>query len=577
VEQRVEKASERIAELQTARGRLRLVRQEITAAETHIRSEYGTVMDGLQIRLGQRAHRLHRFDKALASLTRRRAVAEIKRHLPLVGLFWDWRNRRLARRIDEITTERRRAQFAYDADARACVRVQKALRRAFLSPEYSRLKHQASEASQTYQTAVKTVSDAIWRLDRAVTGLIERPPLESLDPADLRRYLNWFQSSFPLLQRRHAILVDWRTRLASRTGDLYPVLIRFADVVGATCIGIATDPHFADIEFDLAIADEAGQIGLPDLLVPLVRAKRALLVGDHHQLPPFVEDEVKAWLEQVSPEALPDMAWVDEETTEAEMVTGLLTQSAFESLFSTADPSHVVRLDLQYRMPQAVADFASRYFYDGQLKTTERDKVYSMPHADPLFKKPLVFVDTSALPLGQRRDSAPGRDMSNPEAWGMHGYVNRLEARLIADIAAVYNRAGLDWIVIVPYRAQAQRIRRELARRLPAAPDLNLDERVATVDSFQGGECDQVIYGFTRSNYECRVGFLRELRRLNVAITRARKQLVLVGDVATLTQARNISFRNLAQALLAHVQQMGELLSYVECQARLKSEREGVL
>ena len=566
--------SEQITTLEEAEARLQVAQRELEVTEEHIRTQYGNKIHRLQVSLNKQADHLSRLDEKLRNLAQRQAAAEGKRHVLLLGLFWAWWGSYLGRRIDKYWTERSRAQATYDADARAYVQAQKDFRKAFHMPEYRRLKQQADEANLTYQTAVQTASGAAQGLDRVVVGLVpSRPPLESVNPVVLRRYLTWIQDTIPLLQRRHAVLDDWRTRLESRTEELYPVLIRFADVVGATCIGIATDRHFGDVDFDLVIADEAGQIGLPDLLVPLVRAERALLVGDHHQLPPFVENEVQDWLKQVTPETLPDLAWVDEEATEAEVVTELLTQSAFETLFPTAEPAHVVRFNQQYRMPQAIADFAAQRFYDGQLDTADQDKVYSARHNDPLFNKPLVFVDTSALPLGQRKDSPASQDKSDLEAWGMTGYFNRLEARLIADIVAVYDQEGLDWVVIVPYRAQARRIRRELARRLPAAPSISLDERISTVDSFQGGECDRVIYGFTRSNNRGRIGFLRELRRVNVAMTRALQQLVLVGDAATLSRARHAPFRNMARALLAHVQRKGELLSYEECQAHLAARR----
>jgi len=568
------RVSELVTALEKSEVQLRTAQWNLESTEKHIRALYGNEIQRLQVILQDQAVHLKRIDGTLNRLARRRASAEAKRHTPIMGLFWTWWSNYLARHIDQHQAERRQIRAAYDASARDYVQAQKSLRQAFHTPEFHQLQHQVHEAHEAIQTVTHAASDVARQLEQAVAGLVQpRPPLEPFSSASLRHYLAWFQSAVPLLQRRHTVLSDWRGRLASRTEELYPILIRFADVVGATCIGIATDPNFGSVDFDLVIADEAGQIGLPDLLVPLVRAKRALLVGDHHQLPPFVENEVQAWLKQVTPEALPDLAWVDEETTEAEAVTEMLTQSAFESLFPTAEPTHVIRFNQQYRMPQVIADFAAGYFYEGQLETVGTDKVYDARHLDPLFEKPLVFVDTSALPLEQRSDSHPGQNKSDPEGWGMPGYVNRREATLIADIAAVYDRAGLDWVVIVPYRAQAGRIRHELARRLPAAPDLNLDERVATVDSFQGGECDRVIYGFTRSNREHRVGFLRELRRLNVAMTRAMKQLVLVGDVSTLTQAHDVPFRNMAQALLAHVREKGELLSYEECQRRLASKR----
>ena len=577
IERQAHQLPERFAEWETAEALWQAAQREMEATDEHIRTLYGSKMHGLKVSIEQQAGRLNHLDGMLGDLAERQAAAEARSSTPLLGPFWNWWSERLAHRISTYRTEYRSLQNAYDTNARAYNQAERDFRQAFLTPEYRRLKRRVHEENQACQAAARAALHVARQLDQAVAGLVQsRPPVEPLTVTTLQRYLTWFGDVIPLLQRRHAILSDWRERLKARTEELYPILIRFADVVGATCIGSATDPHFQDVDFDLVIADEAGQIGLPDLLVPLVRAQRALLVGDHHQLPPFVEDEVRAWLDQVTPEALPDLAWLDEEVTEAEVVTELLTQSAFESLFPTAEPSHVVRFKQQYRMPQAIADFAAQRFYEGQLETVGEDRVHSARHADPLFSKPLVFVDTSALPLRERKESSPGRGRSAPESWGMSGYLNRLEAKLIADIAAVYDHEGLDWVVIVPYRAQADLIRQELARLLPAAPDLNLQERVSTVDSFQGGECDRVIYGFTRSNEHGRVGFLRELRRLNVVMTRARKQLVLVGDAATLTQTRNIPFRNMKQALLAHVERRGELLSYSECHTRLASRRQGI-
>jgi superfamily I DNA and/or RNA helicase len=109
--------------------------------------------------------------------------------------------------------------------------------------------------------------------------------------------------------------------------------------------------------------------------------------------------------------------------------------------------------------------------------------------------------------------------------------------------------------VIVPYKKQAEAIRRELRRRQTGLSEDDLLSRVATVDSFQGKELDIIIFGFTRSNAEGRIGFLTELRRLNVSLTRARRQLVLVGDSQTLTTTPDQAFARLAQALLKIVKQ----------------------
>jgi superfamily I DNA and/or RNA helicase len=160
------------------------------------------------------------------------------------------------------------------------------------------------------------------------------------------------------------------------------------------------------------------------------------------------------------------------------------------------------------------------------------------------------------------------------ESLGESGYTNVAEALLIASIAEIYQRAGKQWIVIVPYRAQARKIIQELRKRIDTH-DFSLEEHVSTVDSFQGGERNKVIYGFTRSNEQGRIGFLKELRRLNVAMTRAQQQLVLVGDFSTLTRSDDARFNQLMIHLRAYVEQYGELLSYAACSGKLRSIQEG--
>lgn len=119
----------------------------------------------------------------------------------------------------------------------------------------------------------------------------------------------------------------------------------------------------------------------------------------------------------------------------------------------------------------------------------------------------------------------------------------------------------------MPYLAQAALVTRLLTGRLGDA-DL-IRENVGSVDSFQGGQRDVILYGFTRSNPERSVGFLKELRRVNVAITRVKHQLVMVGDLETLTQARDRGFRALARSLRAYLEENGEIVSYTTIRGRL--------
>jgi superfamily I DNA and/or RNA helicase len=166
------------------------------------------------------------------------------------------------------------------------------------------------------------------------------------------------------------------------------------------------------------------------------------------------------------------------------------------------------------------------------------------------------------------------RGDQDPEGWGQSGYYNELEGRLIVDLVEVYQQANSDWVVIVPYQAQVRYIL-DLLRKRIANDEFKLEERVATVDAFQGGERDVVLYGFTRSNPRGSIGFLKELRRLNVAMTRAKQQLVLVGDLSTLKQANDEAFRHLASELEQYVAQNNGLMSYDACRKLLPPRGKG--
>ncbi|MFJ8941167.1 DEAD/DEAH box helicase [Streptomyces sp. NPDC102365] len=354
---------------------------------------------------------------------------------------------------------------------------------------------------------------------------------------------SWMTAHMPLFRARAALLAEWHAEVSGAAEQLHPELIRYADVIAATCIGTASRPELSDLEFDLAIVDEAGQIGLADTLVPLTRARRVVLVGDHQQLPPFLDTEVERWGKSV-----PDPT-----------VRELLTKSTLELLVHDLPRSHVVELTRQRRMPDVVARFSSDSFYGGRLRTAvHRD------HSDLLFGSPLAFVDTSKLPPGRRHETAADDRTEEP---AQRGYVNKAEASLLVSLALHYYRAGREWAVIVPYRAQIAEITATLAAALGDEDTVRLN--VGTVDSFQGGERDVVLYGFTRSNPDRQVGFLQELRRFNVAFTRARQQLVLLGDMEMITSATDKGFRELAVQLRAHVAKHGEILPYGRVERRL--------
>jgi superfamily I DNA and/or RNA helicase len=408
-------------------------------------------------------------------------------------------------------------------------------------------RHELERARRQREEARAAALQAVDVIRASISGVEAVRPIPDADAGTtlhaLVQFLEWIGPRLALLSCREKLLTEWRGEVSGKTEQLHPELIRYADVIGTTCVGAASRSEISEVDFDLAIVDEAGQIEVANLLIPLVRAKRSVLVGDHRQLPPYVDTDVVRW---------------GAENGDA-VVRTLLAKSGLEILVDRLPESHVVRLTQQRRMPKIIADFISDMFYDGNLQT----KVVR-EHNPALFSSPLAFVDTYRLSDRQRTETAA--EQWDPRLKG--GFVNHAEARMLAMLAEYYHRSGVEWALIAPYAAQVKLISSLLLAQIPDSDAI--EGNVGTVDSFQGGERDVILYGFTRSNSGGRVGFLDELRRANVAFTRAKKQLVLVGDMHMLLRAEDDGFRELARSLRDHVRDTGDVQQYEEFKIRLE-------
>ncbi|MFE2595774.1 AAA domain-containing protein [Streptomyces sp. NPDC059396] len=306
---------------------------------------------------------------------------------------------------------------------------------------------------------------------------------------------------------------EWLQRIES-SRDLEAVLLRRARVVAGTCIGFLSHPAVRDIEFDLCILDEASKATATETLVPLSRSRRWVLVGDPSQLPPMQE------------EVLDDPKLTKRHSLERADIE----QTLFQHLLDHAPETAKLKLTDQYRMHPGIGDMVSACFYNNELRTrTTRP----LPGWDTLYK-PVTWLDTSSFQ--KRRESKSGTSMVNP-----------LEVRIIKDALANLRRAverrlvrpeddgPIKVLVLTAYRKQMEELRRALAG--PASPLMEIE--VNTVDAVQGREADVTFYSVVRSNDHGALGFLGELhwRRINVAFSRSRYGLVIVGD-APFCQAR---------------------------------------
>lgn len=266
-----------------------------------------------------------------------------------------------------------------------------------------------------------------------------------------------------------------------------------AQVICATLASLDSGPLSGET-FDLALFDEATQAIEPTALAAFLKAPRVILAGDHQQLPATV----------ISLEA----------------ARGGLSKSLFERLLEDHGEDVKVMLAEQYRMNERIMSFPSREMYGGKLRAhasaAQRTLAEVLKDGASVDAPPVLFLDTAGK----------GFDESQPP--GSESRQNEGEAALVVARARELLDAGLpeeDLAVITPYSAQAELIRDQLGR-----------ERVEvdTVDAFQGREKEAILISLVRSNSEGNLGFLADLRRMNVALTRGKRHVFVVGDSATL-------------------------------------------
>lgn len=287
-----------------------------------------------------------------------------------------------------------------------------------------------------------------------------------------------------------------RTELRQLEAAITRGLLAGAEVVLATTVG-AADALVANTQFDCVVIDEAAQALEAACWIPLQRGRRAVLVGDHRQLPPTIH------------------------SVEAER--GGLGHTLFERLIESAHGQQLARmLTVQYRMHEQIMAWPSLRLYDNQLQAAPSVRSHLLTDLPSVqttewTSAALCFVDTAGCGF----EETPGDDEGSK--------ANPGEAELVRTIVTSLREAGVasqNIAVITPYNAQVQLLK----QLLTAEPDLE----IGTIDGLQGREKEAVVVSLVRSNELGNVGFLAELRRLNVALTRARRHLTIVGDSATM-------------------------------------------
>ena len=274
-----------------------------------------------------------------------------------------------------------------------------------------------------------------------------------------------------------------------------------ARVIASTLVG-ASHKLLDGQHYSTLFIDEAAQALEPACWIAIRRANRVILAGDHCQLPPTVKSIAA--------------------------LKGGLGKTLMERIVDKK-PEVVTLLDTQYRMNERIMQFSSLWFYDGKVKAAP-----VTAHRGILdYDNPIEWVDDEAAADEPAGETFVGETF---------GRINKAEARQVTDILKCYfdkigkNRMldeSIDVGIISPYRAQVQYLRHLISKDRYFKPFRHLLS-VNTVDGFQGQERDIIIVSLVRSNSDGQIGFLRDLRRMNVAMTRARSKLIIIGDHTTL-------------------------------------------
>ena len=315
----------------------------------------------------------------------------------------------------------------------------------------------------------------------------------------LRKALREVRAGRANTEAAHQKIDRLRSRITELELRIHAELMSHARVVACTLTGSA-NRVLEGMRFPTLFIDEAAQALEAACWIAIAKAGRVILAGDHCQLPPTVKS--------------------------IQALQGGLGHTLMERLTQT-QPEAVTLLGVQYRSNEQIMRFSSEWFYGGHVQSAPEVRHRGILDLDT----PITWIDTDL-------------DDSAEQATRNFGRVNQAEAALTLDTLAQYlERIGrtriseehIDIGLISPYRAQVQYLR-SLLRKNNALKPYRQAITVNTIDGFQGQERDIIVISLVRANELGQIGFLRDLRRMNVAITRARMKLIILGNVATLTR-----------------------------------------
>ncbi|RUP51923.1 AAA domain-containing protein [Jimgerdemannia flammicorona] len=348
--------------------------------------------------------------------------------------------------------------------------------------------------------------------------------------ADIRRDMDQKLSSIAKSKSRadrrtlYGELKELRKEFKVREKKVVEDVVRASKVVVATLNGCGNKNMYKE-EFDVVVIDEATQAVEAECWIAILKGKKVILAGDHFQLPPTVKSQI------LIPPTL--VALSRAQALSPSHIT--LSTTLFDRLLSLYGTTIKRMLTTQYRMHASIMSFPSTELYESRLIADPSVAGRLLCHMDGVEETddtsaPVVFVDTIGAGLEETKDEEEeatwkGTGGLESESKGNEGEVTIVVKHLEALVAAGVREEDVG--VITPYTAQVSLLIKAIRERWPGV-------EVGSVDGFQGREKEAIIVSLVRSNSDCEVGFLAERRRLNVAMTRPKRHLCIVGDSETI-------------------------------------------
>ncbi|PER25001.1 AAA domain-containing protein [Bacillus cereus] len=355
--------------------------------------------------------------------------------------------------------------------------------------------------------------------------------------------IQMFHNKITELNNHLIIKREWLNMLDSaKDYDLKAIknlYIRYANVIGITCVQSASKSFVEEYpDFDVVIIDEVSKATPPELLLPMLKGKKIILVGDHHQLPPLIGEET---LEEVV-EKIPDEAKKEE-------VKAYLKEPLFERLFNSLSDEYKTTLRIQYRMHKDIMETITQ-FYEGKDGKTSYGLSCGLENSDMQRDHQL---EGEYVKRGQHImwfDIPHEEEFFERQEAGMTSRYNDAEIKIILEVLRDINQAVENGKkegriseseqkkigIISFYGEQVRKLKHIVDDHRKELPHLRF--RIGTVDRFQGMESDVIIASFVRNHNKRNddIGFLNDYRRLNVALSRAKELLVITGSSKMFTQ-----------------------------------------